>query len=254
MTEGRILDALRGGDHAAALKQANLILAARPSDGRWWCYAASADHALGDDRSAVDAYMRGACLAGATYLDSEMLYRRAQALFGVRSYARAQSQLRVLSDRFPYSRLAASDIDLSNRVTARLAQGVSQDNLKWYWKEAREARHRSHEGLAAEYFEEYLLLSERMHLPDQERVIGCRLLLGDTYLALGAPASALDQFEHVEPSIQSGRGALFRALALLALHRNEEARTMAELAWKSVDPRIASDGEKVYSLANRPFK
>ncbi|MBA2481785.1 MAG: hypothetical protein H0V44_14065 [Planctomycetes bacterium] len=246
--ESRYVACIAAGDYPGAADAARAGLADR-HDARSWAYVAAARALAGAHREAADAFMRAECAGGAGFFDKNMLYLRAQALARVKANARARAALAVLSDRYPFSRLAAKDEDLSLRIDQRLAAGVDATNLNWYRAEIAAAR--SEPGLAIEYGEEFLLLSARAGQTSTDNSV-VRFGLATAYLQLGSGGRATTHLASIPDDYQDYRGVLLKGMARYAEGQIAEAsEQVAIAAARTTDPYVRQRAERLLGAWRR---
>lgn len=219
----RFLVAFHAGDYQTALAASERI----PADDRLApSYRAACLAMLGRSDEAVEAFRLTAAQAGAAS-DQILIFSHAQALHDARLYTRAQQELDALARRFPHSRLSERGRDLRERIERRLAAGLSPGNCDWYLDRGLAAYENARPALAAEFLDEYRLLSARAGLEAAPRAL---LALGAVCLELDEGSAALVHLAAVPPATEAHRGALFHGLALSLRGDLDQARRLLTTA------------------------
>jgi tetratricopeptide (TPR) repeat protein len=210
--------------YADALSLIDRELASAPADAELLTYRGTALAALKRYEQAVETLRRAEHGTPAMAVDRVTLYLRAVSLYQMRLYTRAQQVLDTLARSFPRSHIGERGQKLAMRIEAGLAERVSTKNLNWYLDRAIKANGVSRPALAIEYFEEYLLLADR--LPDRSAPHGhdAHLGLGAAYLDIGAPAPAVAHLRQVPADHEGHRAGMLLALSLYGAGRRQDAR------------------------------
>lgn len=241
--------AFQAQQYGVALGIAERQLRDDPQDGEFLTYRGVALGRLGRHEEAVEM-LRGADHARPRMaMDRMTLYLRAVSLYHERLYARSQEVLDQLARAFPRSYVGEQGQDLAMRIEERLGGGIERSNLNWYLEKAIEANAASRPALAIEYYEEYLLLSQRLDADHDPHRHDVELGLGAAYLDVGDARLAEEHLANVPPDHEGHRAGMLHALSLLAAGERSRAKSVLEaVARNAPDPSMRATAEEYLRL------
>ena len=199
-----------------ALTVSAAALAQDPSSSRWHALQATALVYAADPEKAVDHFARVQSQEVLSH-DRAALYAQAKALLAIRAYVQARATMRLLAERFPYSRLAAKDEEVLLAIEQRLAKPITADNLTWYLDGIYRAQARRLPGLALAFAMEYQHLAGYARRPIPPAV---PIQMSIAAIALGRYSEATQWIRPVPSAAEDWQAGLIQAT--LARIRGED--------------------------------